>query len=193
VIDNTKYKSIIVTGQHLFWKYGIKRVTIEEICREAGVSKMTFYKFFPNKIELAKTVLDNMFDENILKYRELMAEEIPFSEKVKKQILLKFEGTKEISQELIKDIYGGQILELTTHWENKSKEVLQEVLESYRHAQKQGWIRKEVNVDFIQFYTAKLFEIVSDEKAVALYGGVQGLIMEIINLFFYGIIPKDDK
>jgi len=42
--ENQKYNQIIDTSKKLFWKYGIKRVTIEEICREAGVSKMTFYK-----------------------------------------------------------------------------------------------------------------------------------------------------
>ena len=49
---NPKYLDIFKTAKDLFWKYGIKRVSIEEICKEAKVSKMTFYKFFPNKIEL---------------------------------------------------------------------------------------------------------------------------------------------
>ncbi len=190
---NTKYQDIVTTAHDLFWKFGIKRVTIEEVCKEAGASKMTFYRFFPNKIELAKTVILNMFDENILKYRELMTEDIPFAEKVKKQILLKFEGTKELSSELIKDIYGGQIPELTKYWEGKSNEVLQEVLQSYRDAQKEGFIRKDVNVDFIPFYTAKLFEIVSDEKAVLMYGSIQKLVMEIINMFFYGMLPNEKE
>jgi AcrR family transcriptional regulator len=191
--NNGKYQDILKTAHDLFWKFGIKRVTIEEICKEAEVSKMTFYRFFQNKLELAKRVLNNMFDENITKFRGLMAENIPFSEKVKKQILMKFEGTKEISSELIKDIYGGQIPELTKFWEEKSNEILLEVLSYYRDAQKKGWIRKEVNVDFISIYTAKLFEIVSDEKAVSLYGGVQPLVMELINLFFYGILPTNPE
>ena len=56
---NKKYKQIIATSKELFWKFGIKRVTVEEICSQAHVSKMTFYKFFPNKIELAKIILKN--------------------------------------------------------------------------------------------------------------------------------------
>ena len=38
-------------------------MTIEEICGEAKVSKMTLYKFFPNKIELAKVILKKVFDD----------------------------------------------------------------------------------------------------------------------------------
>ena len=50
-ISSKKYQDIKKKGKELFWKYGTKRVTVEEICREAGVSKMTYYKFFKNKNE----------------------------------------------------------------------------------------------------------------------------------------------
>jgi len=194
IIQNSvKYQDILKTAHDLFWKFGVKRVTIEEICREAGASKMTFYRFFPNKIELAKKVIEAMFDDAINKFNSVMAEDVPFHEKAKKQILLKFEGTKELSRELIKDIYGGQIPELKKFWEQKSDEVLQVVLDTYRDAQKKGWIRQDIKVEFIQHFSNKLNEIVSDEKAVALYGSVQDLIMEIINMFFYGILPHDEN
>ena len=50
---NRKYDDIMSTGKDLFWKYGIRRVTVEEICEKSNVSKMTFYKYFPNKETLA--------------------------------------------------------------------------------------------------------------------------------------------
>jgi AcrR family transcriptional regulator len=53
-----KYESILITGHDLFWKFGFKRVTIDEICKKAEVSKMTFYKYFTDKIDLAKKVFD---------------------------------------------------------------------------------------------------------------------------------------
>ncbi|MBL0024612.1 MAG: helix-turn-helix transcriptional regulator [Saprospiraceae bacterium] len=46
------YLKIITTAKKLFWKHGSSRVTIEELCREAGVSKMTFYRHFNNKNEI---------------------------------------------------------------------------------------------------------------------------------------------
>ena len=64
LLNNTKYNDICREGRKIIWKHGIKRVSIEEICREAGVSKMTFYKYFPNKLELVKSLFDILFDEN---------------------------------------------------------------------------------------------------------------------------------
>jgi len=49
---NPKRQKILHTGKELFWKFGFKRVTIEELCKEAGISKMTYYKYFTNKMDL---------------------------------------------------------------------------------------------------------------------------------------------
>ena len=38
--DNKKFQDIVATAKTLFWKHGIKRVTIEELCKEASASKM---------------------------------------------------------------------------------------------------------------------------------------------------------
>jgi AcrR family transcriptional regulator len=54
--NNKKFQSTVNKAKELFWKYGIKKVSIEEICAEAPVSKMTFYKFFKNKNDLAEWV-----------------------------------------------------------------------------------------------------------------------------------------
>ena len=50
-MSNPKREQILKTGKELFWKFGFKRVTIEEICKEAGISKMTYYKYFTNKMD----------------------------------------------------------------------------------------------------------------------------------------------
>ena len=89
ISGNQKYNQIITTGRQLFWKYGIKRVPIEEICREAGVSKMTFYKHFDNKLDLVRHIIDQITNEGMLKYRKIMGQEVPFREKVRKSVHLK--------------------------------------------------------------------------------------------------------
>jgi AcrR family transcriptional regulator len=73
---------IIEAAQDLFWHYGIKKVTVEEISDQAGVSKMTFYRKFENKFELAKVVLEKVMTDGLEDYRNFMErEDIPFTEK----------------------------------------------------------------------------------------------------------------
>ncbi len=51
---------IIDNASKVFYKKGIRNVSVEELCRLVRVSKVTFYKFFPNKEALVETVLDEV-------------------------------------------------------------------------------------------------------------------------------------
>ena len=77
-----KLSQIVETSEILFKRFGIKRVTVEEICKKAGVSKMTFYKFFPNKIELVKYIWNNWYDEGYSKLDEINEMNIPITKKL---------------------------------------------------------------------------------------------------------------
>ena len=192
-IASDKYDAIMRTSHELFWKFGIRRVSIEEICREANVSKMTFYRAFSNKIVLAKEVVKNLFDNILTDYRKLMDQDIPFEEKVKQQLIMKFEGTNDISAELVKDIYGNPESEIYDYWMSRANEMLQMVKDDYADAQKKGWIRKDLNLEFIMYMSNKTIEMASDEKLQSMYPNMQSLIMEIANFFFYGILPHAKK
>ena len=189
---NAKYDLILEVSHHLFWKHGIRRVSIEEICREAGISKMTFYRNFDNKIELAKAVVTKVFTDAETKYMELMAQEIPFEEKIKQQVVLKFEGTKEISAELIKDIYSDWNEELKVLFQQMAGKMTQLVYNDYQHAIDKGWIRKDVKLDFIFYMSNKMSEMASDPQLQAMYPNTQDLILEFMNMMFYGILPRND-
>lgn len=191
--ENSKYNDIVKTAYELFWKHGISRVTIEEVCREAGVSKMTFYKFFSNKIELGKKVIDDIMDENIQKYRDIMSEDISFEQKVKKQLKAKFDGTREISPELVNDIYSNKKLGLQKYWQKRANEISMEVIKDYKQAQKEGWIRKDFKIEFIFYFSNKMVDFLSDPQLLGMYDSMQDLIMEIANLFFYGIFPHENE
>ena len=41
-LKSKKQLELLKIARELFWKHGFKRVSIEEICQKASVSKMTF-------------------------------------------------------------------------------------------------------------------------------------------------------
>ena len=189
-IKNAKQQQIVTTARTLFWKFGIKRVSIGEICREANVSKMTFYKHFTNKIELAKYIIDQMMDEVIVKYREIMELDIPFIEKVIKTIHLKMEYTDNLSQEFYGDILKNTEPELTEYLNIKRQHNLQTIINDYIEAQKQGDVRADIKPQFIIYFLNHLVEMCNDEKLLQLYDSPQDLIMELTNFFFFGILNR---
>lgn len=191
--DSPKYTDILSTAKRLFWKHGVRRVSVEEICKEAGVSKMTFYRFFPNKVDLARKMLEKVFDDSMQEYRDLMAQDIPFEEKVRRQLLLKFKGTESVSMEFVKDIYSNEEWGLKEYMEERTEETLKTVIADYAIAKEKGWIRADLNLQFVLYIFHKMPEWITDPHLAAAYDDIHDLIMEIANFFFYGILPRHPK
>jgi AcrR family transcriptional regulator len=189
-ISNRKYKSILATSRELFWKHGFRRITIQEICDKAVVSKMTFYKYFPNKIELAKTVFADEVNDGMVKFNSLMKEDIPADEKIKKMILYKAESTQNISREFIEDFYMGTEPELKEFVEQLTKEAWSNLRRDWERAQQNGIFRKDFKPDFLLHVSFSLVELMKDEKLAKLYNTPQELILEFTRFIAYGISPR---
>ncbi len=191
--ENKKFIQLTTAAQRLLMQHGIRRVTVEEICREAKVSKMTFYKHFNNKIDLAKYILKAFFNKSMDKYRGIMAKQISFPEKVRQIVQLEQKNAEMYTQEFFNDLFKNpdpRILELM---KKMTTDANNEVLRDFKNAQANGDIRKGVNPEFILFFLNHMTEMVKDERLSKHYTSHEGLIMELTNFFFYGILPADQS
>ena len=59
---NTKRK-LIDAAHTLIWANSYTQVSVDDICREAGVRKGSFYHFFPSKSDLAAAALEDCWHE----------------------------------------------------------------------------------------------------------------------------------
>ena len=192
-VKSKKYEQIVDTAQELFMRYGIRRVTIEEICETAGVSKMTFYKHFKNKIDLALFILNKEFTEGVNRYKNIMAQDIPYSEKAKEIIRMKLESSKDISQEMLKDLMASPIPEVADFIQKISKENFKLIFDDMISGQKKGEIRRDINPHFIIYMLGRMQEMAADEQMLNMYESPQALTKEIINFFFYGILSREEE
>lgn len=185
-----KQDLILKVSKELFWKHGFKRVSVEEVCVKAGISKMTFYRCYSNKIELAKSVYDMITQEGIDKFHEIMKENSIQEEKIKRILLLKYESTNQISHEFLMDFYNSKEPGLKEYVEAKTMEGRQQVLSELKAAQNQGLFRKDFNPEILFFVFHKIMELFSEPEVIKLYKHPQDAIMEILNLIMYGVLPR---
>jgi AcrR family transcriptional regulator len=188
-----KFESIVSAAKKLFWKHGIRRVSIEEICQEAGVSKMTCYKHFSNKTAIAKYLIEDLFESGVKAYKEIYNSDIPYEEKVKRILDMKMSNAHEMSQELVDDIYKYHDEELFNSIENIKKKMITIYLDDFREAQKKGEIRSDVNPEFMLYFLSNLTEMFTDEKLVRIYPNPEQMISDVLSFFFYGIMPHGNR
>ncbi|NOZ47437.1 MAG: TetR/AcrR family transcriptional regulator [Chlorobi bacterium] len=192
-IEDKKLLNILIAAKELFWKYGIKRVTVEEICREAKVSKMTFYKFFSNKKKLAEAIIDKVVGKSLKEFRELVESDKTFQEKIQQMLVMKLEGTKDISLEFINDLYKNKDLGLHLKMEEIGKESMQIFIDFLEDSKKKKLIRKEVRIEFILAYTNSVTQMMENPELLKVYEKPEDLIMESLNFLFYGILPINEQ
>ena len=189
VAQNKKYLDIIQASRTLFWKHGFKRVSIEEICREAKTSKMTFYKFFANKLELAKAVFDFVVDDSVATFKTVLHETNSASELIRQMLQMKKEGIHEISKEFITDFYTNPELGLKDYIEEKTRTVWAEMIGDFKLAQERGILRTDLNIEFFVYFTRKFSDLLNDPYLNKIYPNPQDMIMELTRFSAYGISP----
>jgi AcrR family transcriptional regulator len=185
-----RQEMILSAARDLFWKHGFKRITVEEICEKAGISKMTFYRYFPNKIELAKTVFNKAIREGYEGFQSIMNEKSSPEEKIQKILLLKFEGTHDISQEFLLDFYSSSESGLSDYVKAQTNEIWQFMITDFKVAQQKGIFRQDLNIEFFFSVSQKLIDSLVDQNLAKLFATPQEMIMETAKLLMYGISPQ---
>ena len=186
-----KMNRIIETATELFTKHGIGRITIEEICRTAGASKMTFYKYFDNKIDLLHHIWERWFDEGYRTLDEIDEMDIPFAEKMRKLIEWKMDLVSKMSPEFIEEILNTSP-ELAAFIGEMRVKNLSRFMVFLERAQQRGDMRK-MRPEFFMAIMNKLVDVISDEKLSTAYPDRLELIREVHNFLFFGILPAREE
>lgn len=177
-------------GHELFWKFGFKKVTVEDVCKKAGVSKMSFYRYYENKTELAKRVLDNVISDGVVKFREIMTDDDTAVNKMHRFIDLKIEGTNNISKEFIADIYGDMGSEIQQYMAKLTAHTITTMIEEFRNAQSRGVFNSNFKPELLFALSNSYIELIKSPALSSLYANPQEMIVELVNLITFGIAPS---
>jgi AcrR family transcriptional regulator len=186
---NKKQEQIVQAGRSLFWKYGMKRVSIEEICLEAGVSKMTFYKNFPNKTALALFILKKHYTDSMTEYHRIMDSGLSYPEKIQRGIELKLKNAQNLSQEFVNELYKNGDPEIMDFMQQMVKDSLDAFMNDFKTHQQKGEIRSDVKPEFMLYMLNKMTDMTTDDNFIRLFKNPADMVSTISNFYFYGIMP----
>ncbi len=69
--NDTKYQSIILSAFKTFSEHGIRNISMDDLCRNMGISKKTIYKYVENKADLIQKISEYIHDQIKNKIEEL--------------------------------------------------------------------------------------------------------------------------
>lgn len=186
-----KRAGIVQAALELFQRHGIRRVTVEEICSNAGASKMTFYKYFPNKIAVMKTIWNEMLDEGYRKLDEFDAMDIPFRDKLQKILEYKIAIMSQWSPEFIEEVVHADPA-MTDFVDEMRTANITRFMEYIKMAQERGDIRK-MRPELFLLILDKMRDVLDNEGLRKLYPDDIEFVRELNSFIFFGILPVKDR
>lgn len=99
-----KLQRLMEKAEELFLNYGYSRVSMEQIAGEAGISKMTIYKYFPSKDDLFIAVMEQMTNFHTRLIMEMLSEKDHTLEKIESLYNYMMDLSEQLPADLTTDI-----------------------------------------------------------------------------------------
>jgi len=80
-------ETILDSVDRLLARYGYRKMTIDDVAREAGIGKGTVYLFFESKEELALSRIDRIIDRVQRRLREIAGSSEPIPDRIRKMLV----------------------------------------------------------------------------------------------------------
>ena len=188
----SKKTDIVETAEELFSKFGLKRITVKEICKKSDVSKATFYNHFDNKNDLIKFIFNKLLEEGYEWLDELEKQDLSFKEEVQKIIEYKKEKATQMKSLFVSE-YLDESPEMAEFYQNYKERSLKRSIEWVKRCQKEGKIREALHPKFIMKMFRMTIKMMKNEKLANLYQNYTQYIEEVFEFLFYGILPREDE
>ena len=187
-------KNIIKTAGEMFFRLGIRSVSIDDICRELGMSKKTFYVYFESKDALIEQMLQANLNYISGKLAELLA--LGDFRQLVKVFLKRQEAEKNDVRRVpqlvydLKKYYPRQFADFQVKCFETQKEFIMRYLEL---GVEQGLVRANLNIELTAVLFAKIHnDSLRDVEEIEAHGhNMHQLGHTAMDIFVRGILSEE--
>ncbi|MEA3287999.1 MAG: TetR/AcrR family transcriptional regulator [Candidatus Marinimicrobia bacterium] len=181
-----KEGDILRTAEQLFMQFGYNRVTVEEICREANVSKVTFYKYFSNKFAVLEDYMGERYKLSMETFERIRTADANLQEKMQAMVAMKESAVSHFTPTFMRSLMGADadIVALMNSWTDMGMQAMRQF---FIDGQSSGEIHPDYSVDFLLHVWTILGADAQSETMLAMYGdNLLKLSRDFMNFLFYG-------
>ncbi|MBE9510254.1 MAG: TetR/AcrR family transcriptional regulator [Bacteroidetes bacterium] len=180
-----KNKTLIEKARELYYKYGIKSITMDDVAREMGISKKTLYQEVKNKTKLVEKVIDFEIEKRTREFKELDKNELNAIEElfeVNRQINYLLEKHNPSMHYDLRKYYPDIFKRLH---ESKQNRMLKSLIKNLEKGKREGLYRKEINNEIIAKMHVARVDKVMENSYVSIRDYTSGKFFS--ELFIYHI------
>lgn len=172
----------------LFFRYGIKSMTMDDIARQLGMSKKTIYTHFPDKKTMLKAMMNDFLQCHLQEVHQAKAESGNAVEEMFAIAALGVKRMDKITPGFIFDLrkYHGDIW--STFEAFRISSIHQEVTENIKRGISEGLFRDDVDIDIAAHMHLQHLNLIVDPGSFALTNqSVRTILYTIMITFIRGL------
>lgn len=136
---------ILLAAEQLFWKYGVRSVTMEDIAKQLGISKKTIYQHFTDKEDILYQVIQEKVDADITEIHCMATETTNPIEELMMVLEMMRKNQHEVSPNLLIDIKRHYPQAFALFRQHVDQHLMTSILENIQKGMAQGLYRSDVN------------------------------------------------
>ncbi|MCU0416709.1 MAG: TetR/AcrR family transcriptional regulator [Cytophagaceae bacterium] len=187
IMDITTQR-IVDGADELFWRYGVKSITMDDISKSIGMSKKTIYQHFEDKDALVNIVVRQRLDHQEMELQMLHATAIdPIDEilKIASHLNIMFQG---MNPSLLFEIQKYHPIAYDIFLQHKEEKIFGMLVDNFQWGKKTGLYRPECHVELLSKMRLDQVEWGFRPELFNRFTlSVQDLHIQLIEHYLYGI------
>jgi AcrR family transcriptional regulator len=194
---------ILEESRKLFYNLGYKKVTMDDIARNMGMSKKTIYKYFDGKYEIMKTIVHDLIDDLSNGIDKIIFdEEMSYPAKLRQMLNFVALHLSRISPKLMEDLQ----INLPELWEEVNRYKRESAFKRFYKLIEEGKRKKLINDQInhhliVVLYASAIQNLLDPEFLYQLPGDILNQIPQspaqifdnLVNIIYEGILTEETK
>lgn len=157
-------EKILGSAEELFIRYGIRSVTMDDVAREASMSKKTLYQYFDNKDGLVSEVAFNHFKKEAKEFEDIQKE----AQDAIHEVLLVSQCLRKhvfkLNPSLLYDMqkYHGKAWDEYLNFKHST--IRGNIESNLRRGKEEGYFRAEIDPEVLSIFRVEQVQLVFNPK-----------------------------
>ncbi|MBO0937737.1 TetR/AcrR family transcriptional regulator [Fibrella sp. HMF5335] len=183
-------EKILNEAERLFWKYGVRTITMDDIARRLAISKKTIYQYFTDKEDIVYQVVNYHIEHEMIECTRLIDQSMnPLEEMLMISDLMR-RNADMVNPSLLMDVQRYYPKAWDAFLQHKEGRIITDIKANLQRGVDQGLYRTDIDLETMARLRVELIQLGFDDRAFPNNKDVMTTQDQLLHLFLRGILSE---
>ncbi len=183
-------EKILTEAERLFWKYGVRTITMDDIARRLAISKKTIYQYFTDKEDIVYQVVSHHLEHEIRECDKLFDKSLnPLEEMLMISDMMK-RNADMVNPSLLMDVQRYYPKAWDVFLQHKEGRIITDIKDNLQRGVEQGIYRPDIDLETMARLRVELIQLGFDDRVFPNSKDVMATQDHLLHHFIRGILSE---